>query len=244
MADLSQVYEDTRASLRDFVAGLDPEDVDRSVPATPGWTVRDILAHLTGDAACIVVGDFPREFFAAFGDVAGITPLNRWTAGQISERAGRSVDELFREWDAASGSLQPLLRGENPWPDGIPDFADRVVVTDLGVHQQDIYGAFGISRDRDGVPVKVGLSGYIATTDMRLKSDGVGAIRFVAADKEWTAGGTEPIATLRATRFELFRALSGRRSMDQLRAYDWDGDPEPFLKYFYPYGVRADALVE
>jgi hypothetical protein len=72
----------------------------------------------------------------------------------------------------------------------------------------------------------------------------VGAIGFEAPDKSWTAGGDEPLATLRATRFELFRAMSGRRSLDQLRSFDWDGDPEPFLTYFYPYGVREQALVE
>jgi hypothetical protein len=38
--------------------------------------------------------------------------------------------------------------------------------------------------------------------------------------------------------------MSGRRSPDQIRAYDWNGDPEPFVDLFYIYGVRKEPLVE
>jgi hypothetical protein len=79
---------------------------------------------------------------------------------------------------------------------------------------------------------------------MRLQADGTGAAAIEASGKRWVVGGDEPGATLRTNRFELFRALSGRRSLDQLRSYDWDGNPEPLLPYFYPYGPRAESLVE
>ena len=63
--------------------------------------------------------------------------------------------------------------------------------------------------------------------------------------RSWLTGGDEPTATVKIrSRFELFRALSGRRGLDQLRAYEWDGDPETYVHYFYPYGIRKDALVE
>jgi hypothetical protein len=38
--------------------------------------------------------------------------------------------------------------------------------------------------------------------------------------------------------------MSGRRSPEQIAAYDWDGDAEPYIPYFYPYGARTEALVE
>jgi hypothetical protein len=44
--------------------------------------------------------------------------------------------------------------------------------------------------------------------------------------------------------FELARAVNGRRSPEQIRAFDWEGDPEPFMHLFYPYGPRSEALVE
>jgi hypothetical protein len=52
------------------------------------------------------------------------------------------------------------------------------------------------------------------------------------------------VATLSGEPWELARAVSGRRSPDQIRAYEWEGDPEPFIKLFYPYGLRTDSLVE
>ena len=102
-----------------------------------------------------------------------------------------------------------------------------------------------MERDREGPPVKIGVAGYIAIIGLRLQGDGGRTIAFEAPGKRWVVGnGEDPDATIRASRFELFRALSGRRSPEQVRAYDWTGDPEPFIQYFYPYGVRAEALVE
>ena len=245
MADLADVYEQTRREVISFVEGLDEEDLRTSLPATPDWTVRDVVAHLTGDVACIVRGDFPREFFESFGDEAAVIPLNRWTLGHVESRRDKTLAEVVSEWDVVTEKeLLPMIRGDVSWPEGVPPFADRVLLTDLGVHQQDIYGAFGIERGRDGVPVKIGSSGYIVTMGLRLASDGVGALKLEAPDKSWVAGEGEPLATVRTSRFEFFRALSGRRSMEQLRAYDWEGDPEPFLPYFYPYGIRREALAE
>ena len=244
MGDLADVFEGTRMSVRDLLEGRPPEDLDRPVPATPGWRVRDIVAHLVGDVDSLTRGEFPREFFRSFGDPDAVIALNEWTTGHVKSRDGKSLPELFKEWDDVVEPLVRMMRGEQPWPDGIPPFADVVLVTDLGVHQQDLYGAFGIERDRESPPVKIGVAGFSATLDMRLRTDGVGAIGFEAPGKRWTAGGDEPDTTVRASRFELFRALSGRRSPEQLRSLDWEGDLEPYLDYFYPYGVREQALVE
>jgi hypothetical protein len=126
----------------------------------------------------------------------------------------------------------------------MPWFSDRVILTDLAVHQQDIFGTLGIKKERESAQVKIGLAGYIGTMDFRLKDAGSPAMRFAAGEKSWVAGDGEPAATVRSNRFELFRAMSGRRNPGQIRSYDWTGDPEPFIPFFYPYGVRADALVE
>src|SRR5687767_8794473 len=229
MGDRADVYESARMSIRDLLESRPPEDLDRPVPATPGWKVGDVVAHLVGDVESLNRGDFPREFFRSFGDPDAVISLNEWTNGHISQREGRSLQELFKEWDEVVEPLLPMMRGQQPWAEGVTSFADVVLITDLGVHQQDIYGAFGIERDRESPPVKIGVSGYIATLDMRLQADNVGAIRIEAPGKSWTAGGDEPQATLRTNRFELFRALSGRRSLEQLRSLEWEGDAEPFL---------------
>jgi len=57
-------------------------------------------------------------------------------------------------------------------------------------------------------------------------------------------GSGQPVAALAADAFELFRALNGRRSLDQVRALRLDGDPEPYLDLFAPYPMPASPLVE
>lgn len=61
--------------------------------------------------------------------------------------------------------------------------------------------------------------------------------------REWILGD-DPSVTLKADAFELMRAIPGRRNADQVRAYDWSADPEPFMPSFFLFGPRSDPLVE
>lgn len=244
MADLADLYEQVRNEISELVAGLEPSELDRPVPATPDWTIRDIVAHLTGDATCVIAGDFPREFFEAFGEPAAVAKVNDWTDRQVREREGRSLEELLQEWKTSGNELAAMLRGEKSWPEGTLIFVDRIILTDAAVHQQDIFGALDIERAREDAPIRIGLSGYIATMGWRLAAAGLPPLRFDVGDKSYTAGDGEPTTTVRASRFELFRAMSGRRSPEQIAAYEWDGEAEPYIPYFYPYGIRKTALVE
>lgn len=244
MADLAEVYAVTRKELANFVSSLPEEDLKRPVPATPTWSVHEVIAHMGGVFACIGDGDFPREFFDALGSEEGVTLINKWTDRQVDERRDRPMQDLLDEWENSTATVMPMIRGDVPWPDEVVPYAAYVLMTDLAVHQQDIYGALGVVKDRDEAPIGIAYSTYVAGVDIRIQSSGGPSVRFVTENKEKVAGGGEPVATVRGERFELFRALSGRRSPGQIREYDWDGDPEPFITYFYPYGVREEALVE
>ena len=244
MADIADLYEKIRNDISELAAGLEPHELEQSAPATPGWRIRDIVAHLAADATCVIAGDFPKEFFEAFGESSAVARLNDWTANQLQEREDRSLEELLQEWKASGNDLNAMMRGEKPWPEGTLIFADRVLLTDAAVHQQDIFGALGIERARDSAPIKIGLSGYIVTMGWRLAAAGLPPLRFDLGDKSYSAGEGEPAATVHGSRFELFRALSGRRSPEQIEAYEWDGDADPYIPYFYPYGIRNEALVE
>lgn len=244
MADLAELYAAGREDIAGFVTGLSEDDLARPVPATPSWSVHDVVAHLAAGAACTAAGDFPQDFFFDVGTPESVAVVNEWTGRHLTDRRRRPLGELLDEWRRASEAIAPMMRGDEPWPDGVVFFAARVLVTDLTVHQQDLYGALGIVRDRDVDRVRIGFATYTAGVDLRIKAAGGPALRFVTEHKEVVAGDGEPAATVRAPRFELFRALSGRRSVDQVRAYEWEGDPEPFLELFYPYGIRDEALVE
>jgi hypothetical protein len=57
------------------------------------------------------------------------------------------------------------------------------------------------------------------------------------------AGSGDVTATVGAPRFEIFRAMTGRRSAEQITAFTWEGDegarrPFPFFK------PRPTPLVE
>lgn len=244
MADVADLYDQLRNEISELVASLDPEALDAPVPATPGWTIKNVVTHLAADATCVITADFPREFFASFAEPSAITTLNEWTARQVAEREDRSLEELLQEWKASGTELTAMMRGEKPWPENTQMFVDRIILTDAAVHQQDIFGALGIDRARDSAPIKMGLSAYAVAMGWRLSSAGLAPLRLDDEDKSYMAGDGEPHTTVRARRFELFRAMSGRRSPEQISAYEWDGDAGPYLPYFYPYGIRNEALVE
>ena len=242
MADLSGVYDETRRRISDFVGSLSEADQDRPVPAAPGWTVHDVVAHLTGDLAAIQTDDFPGSFFAAVGEPDEVAKLNAWAARMVEERRDRPVRDVLTEWEQLTPAVMAMLRGEQPLPSGFPPFVDRVLVTDVAVHEQDIYGALGLVRERDCSALRIGTSTYVAGIWLRLGE--LAPPRFETGEETYQAGQGEPGATARTGRFELFRALSGRRSPEQIRAWEWSGDPEPYLHLFYVYGPRTEALVE
>jgi uncharacterized protein (TIGR03083 family) len=243
MADLPDVYDNTRKEIVTFVSGLDIDELNRKVPATPDWTIKDIVAHLAGDVTYVNRGDFPREFFASFGEAAGVIKLNEWTSRMVAERSHLTLEEIFEEWESSTVQLLGGWRS-GQMPHDLPVFAANVLVTDIAVHQQDIYGALGIERDRDSAALRIGTTGYIVTIGWRLDPAGLPPLVFDLGDKLRATGEGEPGAKVAASRFEFFRALSGRRTPDQIRAFDWEGDPEPYIPYFFPYGMREEALVE
>jgi hypothetical protein len=75
----------------------------------------------------------------------------------------------------------------------------------------------------------VALVADVVGLDRRLRSVQHPALRLVADQEEFLAGEGEPVATLSASTFELVMALSGRRSADQIRELDWDGDATLFI---------------
>lgn len=244
MAELADLYEQLRNDISQLVAALEPDELDKPVPATPDWSIRDVVTHLAADATCTIAGDFPREFFEAFGEPAAVAMVNDWTSRQLEDRRGSSLEDVLQEWKNSSTELIAMMHGEKSWPEGTVPFADRVLLTDAAVHQQDIFGAFGFERAREAAPIKIGLSGYIVTMGWRLTAASIPPLRFDVGDKSYIAGEGEAAATVHASRYELFRAMSGRRSPDQIRTYRWDHDAEPYIPYFYPYGIREDALLE
>lgn len=224
MADrvpLSTLYRAARERVTALVA--DPSVADRPVPATPGWTVHDVVAHLAGVAQDAATGRVPDGY---------ATP--EWTAGHVARGHGVPTSEVVARWAEHGPAVEALLDARPVWP----------VVIDVGSHEHDIRAALrdGGGRDTDLVVIaaKVMLRGLDVPAPLRVTTEhhdvrvGPGA-----ADPD----GAEPV-TLRTTTFEAFRWRLGRRSAAQLAAMDWSGDPAPFLPHLCVFGPAEQDVVE
>ena len=245
MPDLAAAYHDARLAMADLARNAGENANETKVPACPDWTVRDLIAHVTSIASDLAGGKIPPDLnLIAFWDVDQSRRREEFIDDALARRKNQSVDQLLEEWETLAMPLEAMIRGEQPFPEKAPPLADWVVVTDIGQHLQDLQGALGTTEHRDALATGLSLRSYVEAMRLRSAHDKLPAFRLRAGSREWVIGEGEPVATVTADPFELARAASGRRSPEQIRGYDWEGDPEPFLVLFYPYGARADALIE
>ncbi|ROR96607.1 DinB family protein [Salana multivorans] len=108
-----------------LAASLTPEQLASAVPATPRWSVHDVLAHAAGVASDVVAGRMDGA------------PGPAWTARHVAERADRTVADLIEELAATRAAVAAVAAG-----------TDRpAVVWDRSVHLADLHEALGL-----GVP--------------------------------------------------------------------------------------------
>jgi uncharacterized protein (TIGR03083 family) len=203
----------------DLVRDLDDARVNAVAPATPEWRVRDIVAHLTGVCADVLAGNLD-----------GVA-TDDWTNKQVTDRRDVPFDELLKEWEEKGAAIDAAM------PD-FPPIAAGQMVTDSVTHEQDIRGALGAPGGRDSDALdgafRWGAIVLDGSEPMRLESE-AGAV---------AVGEGDPVATVRTTRFELVRAYTGRRSLDQMQAYEWEGEPRPERLVLAIFSSRETPLVE
>lgn len=243
--DPAAAYLDGKRSLTEVLRAASPQQLEAKVPACPEWTPVDVARHLTGVALDMVEGrmpldDDPVEMWQ-YDD--GVRRGNAFTDNHVVQRRERSLDEVLGEWDENTARLLPILRGEQRAPQDIP-FIEIVPVTDIAAHLHDVRGALGQPGDRDSALVALGFASYFASFAMRAAGRNLPPLRVRYDGKERVTGDGEPAATWTGERFELFRALAGRRSNEQILAMHWEGDPTPYVPLISNYGPRADSLVE
>ena len=116
---------------------------------------------------------------------------------------------------------------------------------DAVVHEHDLRGALEKQRSqghrrgstRSGTATRAG-------SGRRLRKEGLPTLEIKGTSETVVAGKDEPAGHVSASDFELFRALTGRRTFDEIRALDWTTDPEPYLKIFSPYRPPEKSLNE
>jgi len=211
------------------VALMDGKDPDVMVPACPDWSAGDVVRHLCGLSVDLVNGAI--DGFAS----------DAWTDKQVRTRAGMEFDEVVDEWsgaiDAAASVLDnldslDLGEGVDSPAGSFPASAFApMAIGDILHHEFDLRNAYGDSTGRDLIEVHVAAAGHVRSIRRTFAEAGLPTIRIESTDTAtgWDIGFGDPVATLRAPSFELMRAIGGRRTREEMRAMDWDGDADPFL---------------
>ena len=210
MSHVDAIAEWSRAQQRviDLVGGLPPERAELRVPACPDWTVRDLFSHMVGLGVDVLAGDEPDDHNEG------------WTQAQVERRRADSLRTLVAEWRAVTGPMREYLR-DNPRPLG-----------DAIIHEQDLRGALGVpgAQDTDGL---VAMRERFAPRFAAEVAD-LPPIALVGDSWTWASQGdpADAAVEVRATDFDLTRALLTRRSAAQLRAWTVRGDVGPYLDGF------------
>ncbi len=242
--EIQDVYAGQQASLAQLV--LDNTDRGATpVPACPDWTVHDVVAHLVGLARDATTGSLPvMDLLEQWRDSQVSGARDAMTAQQVDSATDRSVVDLIAEWYGLNPTMGPMLGGAVPFPDPAPFGLNAILVTDLTIHDQDVRAALGMPRNETASGLSLALATYGFGVDYRIRQLGLPALVVRSDRGDRLLGAGEPAATVSADRFELVRALGGRRSRKQMLAYDWEGDPGPYLPILPAYGQREVALVE
>lgn len=200
---LGTIYRNARTRISGLAGALGREQATAPVPATPGWTVHELLAHVVGVAADVSNG----RMDGAPGDA--------WTARHVGERRDRPVDELLAEWDHVGPVVERSLPeqhilGPNP-------------VADVICHEADLHEALGLPRvDREHWEPFLDLMMLFLRKRLR---DNMTLLIRDEQGQQWSCGSGEPATLLRADGYELLRAAFSRRSRRQIAAWDWTRTP-------------------
>lgn len=149
MGPLGTMYETTHRRVVELLAGLTEDDAELPVPATPGWSVHDLVAHMSG-----VVDD-------AVNDRMAGAPGDAWTAAQIER--GRSIDVagLVERWNRQLPDFLAVLDGSGRWP----------AAFDLVTHEHDLRHALGRPGRRGGDEIAALARMLVAGIDADLTID-------------------------------------------------------------------------
>ncbi|MEM7091555.1 MAG: maleylpyruvate isomerase family mycothiol-dependent enzyme [Actinomycetota bacterium] len=217
MSNPTDLYAAARDRLIAELRVLDEVEAGAPVPTCPGWSVSDVVAHVSGLVADLLAGVQP--------------PLgtDEMTARQVGERRGMTLGEICDEWANNADGIADYFEGREVYALGL--------TADLAVHTHDIAEAI------DSVsppPIEATLAGcerYVPLLQERAAKACDIALT-ITLDGEATAPteGSAPLH-LQTTPTDFLRSVTGRRTRSQVEALDWEGDPARLLDdAFTQYG--------
>jgi uncharacterized protein (TIGR03083 family) len=215
-------YIELRDRVSELVLAADLSALQAEAPATPGWSGLDIVAHMIGVTDDVVNGRLD-----------GITS-EPWTQAQVDKRRGTPPADLVAEWDKTGPVFEAMLSSA-------PAEISGQALFDAVTHEHDLRHALGRPGARDSDAIEHAWTWFVGA---RAAAGGTG-LRFLTEHDDVVAGAGKPAATVRASRFEVLRAATGRRSASEIAAYEWDPQVAPETILAAPiFTMRATPLNE
>lgn len=143
-------YRESHQAICDLITA---ENEHLTVPACPGWSLHDLLAHVTGAMQDFIAGN------------TGGAPGPEWTNAQVERFRGSHIEAIKSAWRASLDQAGPVFRrmGDQLLPD---------IVT----HEFDARGALGNQDARNEGRVAASLHVMAAWGDCHFKNVGLPSI--------------------------------------------------------------------
>ncbi|MEX2394520.1 MAG: maleylpyruvate isomerase family mycothiol-dependent enzyme [Actinomycetota bacterium] len=224
MGEVGDRYATVRGRITSLVEGLDEAGASTTVPPCPQWSVKDVVAHVTGVCADILGGR-----------LEGVA-TDPWTQAQVDERKDRSIREIVAEWNEVAPQCEAIAEAFGD--------AGHQWVADLTTHEHDIRTALGEPGERGAEAVEVSCR-WLASRHVGEGFERAFRVLTPEGD-DIVLGEGDPQTTVKVGRFDFFRAITGRRSEEQIAAFGWEDDYKPFLGAFSrgPFTMATQPFVE
>ncbi|MFE0640959.1 maleylpyruvate isomerase family mycothiol-dependent enzyme [Streptomyces sp. NPDC058877] len=203
-------YGTAYRDVRDDIARLlrdRPDAAELAVPACPAWNVRDLVGHLLQVCRRVVAED-PRE-------LPDVPPPEQH----------RPIDELLSEWASLDEPVREAL-------EHAPGLRPRIALMDLVSHHLDVRRALGVPLAGDHSAFRDALELVTLGFGLSLVEHGLPALHVETPDGSWTIGEGEATATMGGGSLDVFRSLTGRRTLVQIGELAWSAPPEPWRPAF------------
>jgi uncharacterized protein (TIGR03083 family) len=223
--DLGELYAAARRRITEIAIGLPEAEAHKPCPATPEWTVHEVLAHVRGITEDVRTGNL---------DGVATDP---WTAAQVDRHRASSTAELLDGWAQDAPILESVLSSP------LGETAARAVI-DVHAHEADLRSALGhpasLPTPFGDWAIPILAQGFID----EVQANALPTVRIVTPDGDAIGASDAPVV-LNVSRFDLFRSRLGRRSRAQVASFDWGGaDPKPYFDAFFSFGPRDTDLNE
>lgn len=226
----SETADAYRDAMHAIIARVeDNQAADTPCPACPGWTVRDVVAHVCHLASDAASSSVPEALLQqAVGDqdgavrAAAAQTRDRYIEGGVQERRPLTWAELVGSWKLACE-----IAGDRLEP----------VTGDAVVHLLDIDAALGIMTDEAPHVLAAGLRAMHQVQGTHLRAVGLRPVMWRAYDLELELRAPEGSEWVTGTSSWLLRSAAGRETRhDADRHVDWGGTPERTRSAFALYG--------